>query len=104
MASFGRRSPTVNSAEHGGTQPAAEARDTSALSIDVRRFGVLRWETLGMPESESAAESLASSASETLSQLLARILDQLALSAWLPSAALTLSMAFIFQLRVGRRR
>ncbi|MCA0143967.1 hypothetical protein [Blastococcus sp. LR1] len=47
---------------------------------------------------KGAASQAASSATETLSQLLARILNQLALSAWLPSAALTLLFAFMFQL------
>jgi hypothetical protein len=37
---------------------------------------------------------------ETLSQFIARVLDQLSLSAWLPSAALVLAMAFIVQLGV----
>lgn len=35
---------------------------------------------------------------ETLSQFVARVLDQLSLSAWLPSAALVLSVALIFNL------
>jgi hypothetical protein len=35
---------------------------------------------------------------ETLSQFIARVLDQLSLSAWLPSAALVLAMDFILQL------
>ena len=35
---------------------------------------------------------------ETLSQFIARVLDQLSLSAWLPSAALVLAMDFIVQL------
>jgi hypothetical protein len=38
------------------------------------------------------------SASESLSQLLARILDQLALSAWLPAAAMALLVAFVLRL------
>ena len=41
---------------------------------------------------------LASGASATLSQLLAKILNQLSLSAWLPSAALVLIIAFILEL------
>lgn len=45
-----------------------------------------------------AASEAVSKASESLSQLLARVLEQLALSAWLPSAALTLLLLFIFTL------
>ena len=37
-------------------------------------------------------------AKETLSQFIARVLDQLSLSAWLPSAALVLLLVFVFQL------
>jgi hypothetical protein len=49
-------------------------------------------------QSTPAAPDVAKASSQTLSQLLARILDQLALSAWLPSAALTLLIAFTLQL------
>jgi hypothetical protein len=46
-----------------------------------------------------AAESAVSGkASETLSQFIARVLTQLSLSAWLPSAALVLSLAFVIHL------
>jgi hypothetical protein len=37
-------------------------------------------------------------ATETFSQFVARVLDQLSLSAWLPAAALVLSVTFVFQL------
>ena len=37
-------------------------------------------------------------ARESLSQFVARVLDQLSLSAWLPSAALVLSLAFTYHL------
>jgi hypothetical protein len=49
---------------------------------------------------DGAVESLASSrsAKETLSQFVARVLDQLSLSAWLPSAALVLLLVVLFQL------
>lgn len=47
---------------------------------------------------ETSSEGAAKAASGTLSQLLARILSQLALSAWLPSAALVLMSAYIFRL------
>jgi hypothetical protein len=47
------------------------------------------------PESGTAARD---TASEGLSQLGARILNQLAISAWLPSAALVLLLAFVTQL------
>jgi len=39
-----------------------------------------------------------SKVTETLSQFVARVLDQLSLSAWLPSAALVLLLAFVVQL------
>ena len=51
-----------------------------------------------MAESRHAADAVAGSSKETLSQLLARVLDQLAISAWLPAAALTLCAALIFEL------
>jgi len=44
------------------------------------------------------AASPAASATQTLSQFVARVLDQLSLSAWLPSAALVLLLDFTFQL------
>lgn len=47
----------------------------------------------------NAASVTLSTASSSLSQLVARILEQLALSAWLPAAALTLLVTFI--MRVG---
>jgi hypothetical protein len=48
---------------------------------------------------EPAVEKVASGkASETLSQFVARVLTQLSLSAWLPSASLVLSLAFVIQL------
>jgi hypothetical protein len=47
---------------------------------------------------ESSGKDALGAASTNLSQLVARILNQLALSAWLPSAALVLLLAFIFQL------
>lgn len=37
-------------------------------------------------------------ASETISQLVAKVLNQLSLSAWLPSAALVLIIAFLLEL------
>jgi hypothetical protein len=51
-----------------------------------------------MADESSAATGAVNIASNTLSQLLARILDQLSLSAWLPSAALTLLVGFVFEL------
>jgi hypothetical protein len=50
-------------------------------------------------DAESGADSALGGASSTLSQLMAKILGQLSLSAWLPSAALTLLVALVF--RVG---
>jgi len=51
---------------------------------------------------EAAADELSKdardAASETISQLAAKILNQLSLSAWLPSAALVLLVAFILEL------
>jgi hypothetical protein len=41
------------------------------------------------------------SAVDSLSQLAARILNQLSLSAWLPAAALTLLVTFVFELAAG---
>src|SRR5918995_4608544 len=41
---------------------------------------------------------VAKAGSKTLSQLVARILEQLALSAWLPAAALALLTAFVLKL------
>ena len=49
----------------------------------------------GSPAAEKAAYG---KASETLSQFIARVLTQLSLSAWLPSAALVLSLTFVIQL------
>ena len=49
------------------------------------------------------AESVAATApkhNETLSQFVARVLNQLSLSAWLPSAALVLALDFIVELGV----
>lgn len=47
---------------------------------------------------EKTAQGASTAALSTLSQLIARILSQLSLSAWLPSAALVLLTAFVFQL------
>jgi hypothetical protein len=52
------------------------------------------------PDSATTTE-LPDDVSETLSQFSARVLDQLSLSAWLPSASLVLSLTFIFQLGVA---
>lgn len=54
---------------------------------------------------DDAASSAAKGATETLTQLLAKILNQLSLSAWLPSAALVLIVTFAFNLaeQVGGR-
>jgi hypothetical protein len=49
-------------------------------------------------DAESGVQTATGGASETISQLLAKILSQLSLSAWLPSAALVLTVAFILQL------
>lgn len=49
-------------------------------------------------ESKTAATETWRSASESLSQLIARILEQLALSAWLPSSALTLLLVFVMEM------
>lgn len=57
------------------------------------RLGIVSDEKPG-----NAASETISTASQSLSQLVARILEQLALSAWLPSAALTLLIAFILEL------
>jgi hypothetical protein len=46
----------------------------------------------------SEVDQAASSVTETASQLLARVLSQLSLSAWLPSAALVLLVAFVMEL------
>jgi hypothetical protein len=43
------------------------------------------------------------SARESLSQFVARVLDQLSVSAWLPSGAFVLGLVFIFQLLQARR-
>jgi hypothetical protein len=55
---------------------------------------------MAAPDSAGAAEDLGGSKKtrETLSQFVARVLDQLSLSAWLPSAALVLLVAFVVQL------
>jgi hypothetical protein len=45
---------------------------------------------------EAASSSVTST--ESLSQFVARVLDQLSLSAWLPSAALVLTLAFVIRL------
>ena len=48
----------------------------------------------------TAADAVAGTgkATETLSQFVARVLDQLSLSAWLPSAALVLALMFVLEL------
>lgn len=53
-----------------------------------------------MPETPSSAatELATSKATETLSQFVARVLNQLSLSAWLPSAALVLGATWILTL------
>jgi hypothetical protein len=53
-----------------------------------------------MPQPTGALEAASGSAktAETLSQFVARVLDQLSLSAWLPSAALVLTAATVLQL------
>lgn len=51
--------------------------------------------TAGQPG--NAASVALSTASNSLSQLVTRILEQLALSAWLPTAALTLLVTFIMR-------
>jgi hypothetical protein len=52
-----------------------------------------------VPDAGTAGAKVASSkATETLSQFLARILQQLAISAWLPAAALAGLTAFVFRL------
>ena len=58
------------------------------------------WVQLGMSESPSSAatELATSKATETLSQFVARVLNQLSLSAWLPSAALVLGATWILTL------
>jgi hypothetical protein len=45
----------------------------------------------------AAEKTVSGKTSETLSQFVARVLTQLSLSAWLPSAALVLSLAFIVE-------
>jgi len=45
---------------------------------------------------------MAAKANETLSQFVAKVLDQLSLSAWLPSAALVLSLAFVVNLNASK--
>lgn len=47
---------------------------------------------------DAAAKEASKAAAETVSQLIAKILNQLSLSAWLPSAALVLIVASILQL------
>ncbi len=49
-------------------------------------------------EGGAEAASPVASATQTLSQFVARVLDQLSLSAWLPSAALVLLLDFTFHL------
>lgn len=49
-------------------------------------------------DSGGAAESGTSKPIETLSQFVARVLSQLSLSAWLPSAALVLALDLVAQL------
>jgi len=47
---------------------------------------------------EGSIDKVADSASETASQLLAKVLNQMSLSAWLPSAALVLLVTFVMEL------
>lgn len=51
-----------------------------------------------MPEKDPPAVANGDASPQTLSQLAARVLNQLALSAWLPSAALVLALDFVFHL------
>jgi hypothetical protein len=54
-------------------------------------------------DAAAAAEAVATAAKprQTLSEFVARVLDQLSLSAWLPSAALVLLLDFIAQLGIA---
>ena len=52
----------------------------------------------GEPPNAATAVVSEDKASQTLSQFIARVLNQLALSAWLPAAALVLSAIYVFQL------
>ncbi len=51
-----------------------------------------------MREADAGPDARQEEATQSLSQLAARILDQLSVSAWLPSAALVLGAAFLLQL------
>jgi hypothetical protein len=81
----------------------------SEQMLPVRRGGSLdrgSYETLtpmGSPDSVSGAEAGKPTASaDGISALIARILDQLALSAWLPAAFLTASIAVLLQFRSAK--
>lgn len=54
-------------------------------------------------ESKASEPAELKSARESLSQFVARVLDQLSVSAWLPSGAFVLGLVFIFQMLEARR-
>jgi hypothetical protein len=85
--------------------PASEDRrkprsEDSPARHDARLSGwrVLPRDTVAMAEDEAATLMAGERGSESLSQFTARVLNQLSVSAWLPSAALVLSVAFVIEL------
>ena len=89
--------PAVESASRGGpSRPPTQTPGASSSGI-----GPGERDPVGVNSPrQTAAEALsgADKPSETLSQFVARVLDQLSLSAWLPSAALVLATALLLQL------
>lgn len=91
--------PVDLAAQRAEAEPGDGATTTHAVPHAMRRSGGSAREDWTVTDSqpENAASVALSTASSSLSQLVTRILEQLALSAWLPAAALTLLVTFIMQ-------
>lgn len=79
------------------TRADARMRVPTRVAVHAAK-GLIRDNERVSSASEEVAKGVSKAATETLSQLIARILNQLALSAWLPAAALVLSLGLILQL------
>jgi hypothetical protein len=79
------------------TESRHPAGDTSIERTEVLHLDIVRSQTDPMAVSSQPVDG-AKDAAASLSQLAARILQQLAISAWLPSAALVLLTTFVLQL------
>jgi hypothetical protein len=97
----------VNDLGRPQCQPPALSIGTKADQelIPLRRGDDLQptpYEILGPMESGPAYDSAAADSPDGVSAFIARVLDQLTLSAWLPAAVLTASVAILLQFRSDR--